>query len=391
MARLRPHDPQLPLAAGIPAHRGFDNASGVAVGGAGFAAKDAELAAVGEAVERWQTHDLGIDSRRRGSFKQWGWSEEAVDPQRLVLFHPEQYEQPEFPYEPLTPSTDCQWTAFRRARSGEQVWLPSQVAFLDLRPTAPPPRFAPLLSTGLATANTPGRALLRGTQEVIERDAVIGAWWRHYELRERAAADVFQRLGEPVSCVTRPNLDYRFYRILTPYAKHVCVVTLAGEDQEGFCFSVGSACRETWTEAVTKALVEAVQGRHYVRYLRDTQPPPPAMPTSFAEHAAYYSYAPEKLADTVLEGVEPIGSPPDKTVDTMGSHADALGDLHPILFRLMTPPGIAERHPGWCVVRVEIPGLQRLHGHHGLPFLGGAMWSHRSLTDWATMPPHPLA
>jgi ribosomal protein S12 methylthiotransferase accessory factor YcaO len=110
--------------------------------------------------------------------------------------------------------------------------------------------------------------LLRGLQEVIERDALVGMWWGRYPLEEHDPARVLALLP-PGSTrrLLRPNLHYRCYRIDTSLSAHVTAVTLEGEDHEGFCFSVGTACRETRATSWEKAFLEAVQGRYFVRHL----------------------------------------------------------------------------------------------------------------------------
>src|SRR3954462_14448699 len=88
--------------------------------------------------------------------------------------------------------------------------------------------------------------LLRSLQETIERDAVVGAWWGGYRLEEHDAKQVFAVLDPAIAPrLLRPNLRYRFYRIDTPFSAHVTVVTLEGKDRVGYCYSAGSACRET--------------------------------------------------------------------------------------------------------------------------------------------------
>jgi ribosomal protein S12 methylthiotransferase accessory factor YcaO len=191
----------------------------------------------------------------------------------------------------------------------------------------------------------------------------------------------------------RPNLRYRFYRIATPFSAHVTVVTLEGEDREGYCLSVGAACRETRAASWEKAILEAVQGRHYVRFLKSCLHPGDRLdvPSSFAEHALYYSVYPERLGRTALARAATAG--PD--VDANGAEgivclAERLGPGHPVLFRNLTPPGIAMERLGWCVLRVVVPGLQPLHGHHALPFLGGPLWAPRGWREWTDMLPHPF-
>jgi ribosomal protein S12 methylthiotransferase accessory factor len=236
--------------------------------------------------------------------------------------------------------------------------------------------------------------LLRGVQEVIERDALMGAWWGPYPLEEWEPGHVLGSLDPSISDrLLRPNLRYRFYRVESPYSAHVTIVTLEGEDWEGYCFSAGSACRETRPASWLKSLLEAVQGRHYVRQLKaqGMDPAAPSPPTSFAEHAVYYSLHPETLAETVLHrtGERAHDADADRPED-LARLIGRLGPEHPVLFRNLTPPAVAQGPGDWYVLRVLVPGLQPMHGDHRLPFLGGPLWRPRSLADWSRIPPHPF-
>jgi ribosomal protein S12 methylthiotransferase accessory factor len=236
--------------------------------------------------------------------------------------------------------------------------------------------------------------LLRGLQEVIERDALVGAWWGRYPLEEHDALRVFARLPDDLPLrLRRPNLTYRCYRVRTPFSAHVSVVTLAGEDHEGFCFSAGSACRETRQASWLKAILEAVQGRHYVRYLRRS--PEVAgivdgLPTDFAGHALCYSLHPDRLRETVLERSVPATPDEEEAHEPFAALVERLGPACTVLFRLLTPPGISAAGEPWLVLRVLVPGLQPLHGHHRYPFLGGSLWSPRSISEHDSVPPHPF-
>ncbi len=359
-APLRAHDPAVAVWSGTPANRPPGERVD-AVGGAGWTDEAAELAAVGEAIERWQTHALPRDRVEP----------RPVDPAQWVLYSDEQYALPEFPFVPLPGELPC--VQFRRVADGEPVWVPAELAFMDLRAGARH-RFGPAISTGWSAHRTLERAVLRGVQEVIERDALMGGWWGIYPL------EVLEPPAAPE--LARPNLTYRAYRIASPCAAHVTMVTVEGEDREGYCFAIGSACRETRAESLHKATLEAVQGRHYVRYLRRETAAAPRSPRTFAEHAVAYSFEPARLAGTALAragaatadpGTEPL--------------ADLLRRVAP-LYRIATPPAFADL--GWVVVRVMIPRLQPMHGDHALPFLGG-LWRGRSLAEFAALPPHPFA
>jgi ribosomal protein S12 methylthiotransferase accessory factor len=389
---LRPYDPAVPVWAGMLPPWGARGQE-LAVGGAGWDAAAAEAACVGEAIERLQPYRLPADRVVFGSFAAWPLDEPAVPPERWVLFHPEQYAAAGFPFRPLTAATDCTWVCFREALTGDPWWVPAELAYLFLEPGAAH-AIAPAVSTGLSCGRIGDPVLLRGLQEVLERDAVVGAWWGTYPLEEWPADHVFDGLGPALRRrLERPNLRYRFYRVSGGFSAHVTIVTVEGEDVEGYCFSAGSACRETRRAAWLKAVLEAVHARHYVRYLLRQRPTaePPGVPTSFPDHAVYYSLRPEALEGTVLRrAAAPSAGEEDASSEDLATLAARLGPDRPVLFRNMTPPAIAQAQLGWYVLRVVVPGLQPLHGDHRLPHLGGPLWAPRGLHDWAGMPPHPF-
>jgi ribosomal protein S12 methylthiotransferase accessory factor len=362
-----------------------------ASGGAAWDMKAAELAGVGEAIERWQAWPLPADGAIESSVTDWPFDEPAIGPGRWVLFHPEQYALPGFPYVPFTADTVCRWVAARDVRSGLPAWVPEELVYLTL-PPGRSARLCPLISSGLVSGRWGQPVLLRGLQEAIERDAVVGASWGRYPLVEHDPERVFAVLGSDLAVrLRRPNLRYQFFRIETPFSAHVTVVTLEGEDRAGWVFSVGAACREARPASWIKAALEAVQGRHYVRYLKGRHTGPLDVPASFAEHALYYSLHPRRLDETPLRQASPETDDPDADrTETLSGLIDRLGADRPVLFRNLTPPGIAVERLGWYVLRVLLPGLQPLHGHHALPFLGGPLWAPRGWKDWATMPPHPF-
>jgi ribosomal protein S12 methylthiotransferase accessory factor len=388
----RAHDPALFFASGTVA---LDESFGreLIASGVGWDAAGAEAACVGEAVERWQAYPLPDDQRIEAAFKDWPLDEPAVEPERWVLFHPRQYAQAGFPFEPLTRASRCRWVCFRRVPEGTPCWVPEDMAYLFLRP-GERHRFGPGLSTGLACGRGGQPVLLRGLQEVIERDALVGAWWGTYRLEAWPLAEVLRLLGRGLPPrLLRPNLRYRCYRIASPFSDHVTLVAVEGDDREGFVFGVGSACRATRAESWEKSLLEAVHSRHYARYLkgRYRDEPPGPVPGGFPEHAVYYSFHPEELRRTVLQGaVPPTGGGEALSREELPSLVERLGGERPVLFRDMTPLPVVQAGLDWQVVRVVVPGLQPLHGDHRLPHLGGPLWAPRGLEEWANVPPHPF-
>ncbi len=389
----RAHDPAVPLWFGELLPWGPRRQT-LAVGGAGWDRDAAEAAGVGEAVERLQPYPLVRDQFIESCFSRWPLDEPAVDPERWVLFHAEQYGQADFPFQPLTRDTVCRWVAFRHAATGGPCWVPEDLAFLYPR-DGTRHLVCPAVSTGLSCGRMGQSVLLRGLQEVIERDAVVGAWWDRYPLEEWDVRIVLDGLGaELAERVRRPNLRYRCYRVVSPFSAHATIVTLEGDDREGYCFSIGSACRETRRESWKKSLLEAIQGRHYVRYLRTEYAGDPARCDKlldFADHAVYYSLHPERLAETVLHRPRRAKPDPEEATTEDGTALiGPLGESRPVLFRNVTPPMIAQEVGDWYVLKVLVPGLQPLHGNARFPHLGGPLWAPRGLADWERLPPHPF-
>lgn len=396
------YDPAVSIYSGRLAS-GLGPASRRPVGGIGWTRSEAEAACRGEAVERWRAGAEPNDSVVESSFERWPRDERSIEPERWVLFHPEQYAQPGFPFRPFGRDTAVRWVAMRDALTGEPAWIPDEMAFLDF-PGRCQHLIAPGLSTGLSAGSTGFPLVLRGLQEVIERDAVVGAWWARYALEEIDPHKAWRHFDHNQQrAAQRCNLEYRFYRIQSPYSDHVGLVSLSGEDRDGWSVSVGSACRESCKQMWHKALLEAIHGRFFVRYRRRSSRDCEGVdhcPRSFDEHALYYSYYPERWRDTPLVRAlrHPAGAPatqpssgaasPDD--ESLPSLAERLGRERPVLVRILTASPLAQARSGWRVVRVVVPGLQPLHGHHGLPFLGGHLWAPRGLDAWNQIPPHPF-
>jgi ribosomal protein S12 methylthiotransferase accessory factor len=380
------HDPDVHLWGGI-VPPGRPRTQELALGGAGWTADDARNACVGEAIERLQAYPLPSDGIVEASFNGWPLDEPAIEPERWTLFHPDQYRLPQFPFAPFTRDTRCRWVAYRDAVSGLPRWIPEEFGFL-FHAAGERPRIAPAYSTGLSCGRAGHPVLLRGLQEGIERDGIVGAWWGAYGIEEWAADAVWAQLDATVPPkVRRPNRRYRFYRVQSPFSDHVTIATVEGAG----LFAAGSACRESRPQSWTKSLLEALQGEAYVRQLRLDRGGLDWVDdlSDFAHHAAYYSAHPERLGRTVLHHAGPPTG--DGAAEESVARLQArLGAERPVLVRLMTPPGIAQEHPDWRVVRVVVPGLQPLHGHHAWPHLGGPLWK-RPIENWRSAPPHPFA
>jgi thiazole/oxazole-forming peptide maturase SagD family component len=179
----RPYDPDVSSYAATVPHLHPEQSGQLDVGGCGWTQDAAENACVGEGLERLFAYPTGQDTSIESSYDDWPFDEPAVPPERWVLFHSDQYALDGFPFEPLTRKTRCRWVCFREALSGEPQWVPEEFAYLFPR-TGCSHRFCPAISTGLAAGTAGQTVVLRALQEVIERDALLGAWWGAYPVEE---------------------------------------------------------------------------------------------------------------------------------------------------------------------------------------------------------------
>src|SRR5579871_518985 len=170
----RPHDPHVSVCAGIAPHWHPYQESDLHVGGCGWSDDAAVNACVGESIERLFAYPTEQDATIESSYNNWPLDEPAIAPESWALFHPQQYSIESFPFEPLTRSTICQWNCFRDVLNGEPRWVPEEFAYLLPR-VGSFHRFCPATSTGIAAGTSGQPLVLRALQEVIERDALVGA------------------------------------------------------------------------------------------------------------------------------------------------------------------------------------------------------------------------
>src|SRR5690349_16856773 len=103
----RPHDPDLPVFAGIVPPLHPEESSVLHVGGCGWSDDSATSACIGEAIERVFAYPTEQDAAVESSYQAWPLDEAAIEPERWVLFHRQQYARDNFPFEPLARDTRC--------------------------------------------------------------------------------------------------------------------------------------------------------------------------------------------------------------------------------------------------------------------------------------------
>lgn len=375
-------DVDLPSFAAVPE----PTSTGGTSGGASRDQAAARLAALAEAMERYAAARCPIESVPAADLTT------GVPLWRLEdfsLHSAEQQAHPDFPYPGYaSPRYAEAWTM----PGNRPIRVPAGLVGLDET------HGLPATSSGLAAGPSTTAALLRGLQELVERDAFTTTWLHGVAARRvkvpAELADPVRELGGEVT-----GFD------LTPaYSPHPVVAVagtlpLRGEPRP----TVGLACRAGWAEAMEKAWVEWCQGTVFVSVERSREPDRRLAPhevTDFDRHAVYYATDLDRWATLPWWSGPPAESTSDSAAAGKGAAAE-LGELVDALtvagvrlaYRELTTSELLAL--GVYAVRVLSPDLAPLHANHNWPHLGGRTPDLGLRYPWATgrfpsPDPHPL-
>lgn len=350
-------------------------------GGGGATPEGARLAAIGEAVERYSGAWVPFELLRHGTYRELtARGVRCLPPGDFTPFASWQYEQPDAPFVPFTADTPLPWVESRRLHDGELIWIPAQLIYLrgDLMERHP---IGYPTSNGLAYGNTPDEALVSGLLELVERDAVMLAWYKRLSLplldvgSDPALARYFRSHVEPT------GLDVRLVD-LSVFADVPVVLAVVRSEVPGAApLGLGAAASGSALRAATKAACEAVNTRTWAAIkLRDGVYVDPdgdfdATVLDFDDHIALYS-RPGLVSETLFLDSSPdrraLGDLPALCSDTPGELRDALlaalddVDLYAVD---LTSPDV--REAGGHVVKVFSPQLQPLDAGYRRRYVGG--------------------
>ncbi|WP_433549504.1 TOMM precursor leader peptide-binding protein [Streptomyces sp. CA-294286] len=176
-------------------------------GGKGVTAREAEVGALCEALERYSGTRQGDEPTVRDSLRSLGAS--ALHPNACQLYADSQYADrarwneryahsafQQVP-EPFDPGAPVDWTPVWSLTAGERRLLPTSMLYFGPDPDLARGPWAD--SNGCAAGSSPEDALVQGFLELVERDAVA-LWW--YNRTRRAALDL-DAFDEPWLAATR--------------------------------------------------------------------------------------------------------------------------------------------------------------------------------------------
>ncbi len=253
-----------------------------AAGGIGRNEEDAQLAAIGEAVERYCATLIKLPLKDKQAIPK----SKQIETEEWCLFTDEQRRDLTFPFSNIY-SDRCPLTNVFDLQSNNEIWIPHPlVALRDDYQTGIP------TSSGLAAGPTALQALLRAIQELIERDALMMTWLHSVPAR---SIKIPSKYSDKINALSGEVWAFD----LTPAYSPFPVIAVAGGIQKRgkLRYSLGVACRETWEAALEKAYLEWNQGvlfaGIYEKYVDTSYIADPYKLKSFDEHAIFYTLHPE--------------------------------------------------------------------------------------------------
>ena len=221
---------------GVP--RRIDSPWESASGGVARRERDARLAAIGETVERAASGLVRLPMRPRRDIP----PDERIDAEDFALFTPDQRARPGFPHGSIY-DPGCPYVEVFSLVDNSPVWVPQP--FVSLQD---PHRTGVPNSSGLAAGPDPHAALLRGVQELIERDALMTTWL--HGLAGRAVVPPSPLASE----VARLSGEFTVLDLTPAYSPFPVAAVMGGIPKRGvWRYSLGVACKHDWDSAVDKA------------------------------------------------------------------------------------------------------------------------------------------
>ncbi len=261
----------LTITAAHVAHVGWDrtwHADRITTGTSFEGTERAAYSAVGEAIERYCANRIPGELTRASYLELTGSGRVAVDPDSLLLYSPEQYGCPEFPFVPFDRDLSVLWTEGQDMLVAEPVLVPASLVWVNYfhGPREYEPRTNFVVFAGVAAGVSRADAERSALEEVIERDAVE-VWWHagapgiELDLTDRPDLTDALRSGDSDSEV----LEYT--ALLVENRWNVPVVAVLVQDREYDLVTLGTAARPDVGAAVLKAAGEAVSLRSYAKGL----------------------------------------------------------------------------------------------------------------------------
>jgi ribosomal protein S12 methylthiotransferase accessory factor len=348
-------------------------------GGSGFTAALARASAVGEALERYAAAAYDDAELVHASYSELAGARiRALDPASVPLYSERQYQSPGFPFPPFRTDTRLRWVWGTSLVSCERLLVPACLVFIPFEEDA---RVVNAISTGLACDLSPTGAALSALYEVIERDAIMIMWLGELPA-PRIDLEATTSLGGLLDRVFRPSgVQFRVNDISNDLGIPVAFALAVDEANDGLTLNAGAAANADPERAIAKALMEAAQGRLWLRQERAEGHLDAILDrdrvATFDDHVRWFGHRRHlhhidflsagawARMDDVAGSAGGDRTPADRLDEMVKLLAQK--DLEVIIVDV-TPTDVSDL--GFTVVKALVPGLVDLNAHHLLALKG---------------------
>jgi ribosomal protein S12 methylthiotransferase accessory factor len=374
--------------------------------GKGRTEPEAQMSALGEAIERYSAYHWDA-ARVRVCPAEPG----AITPADCVLHTPAQYASG-LPYAQWSPETPTSWITGVELPSGAPVEVPAALVYLVSPMPRPEDHVAAVTSNGLAAGADLTRAIIGGLHEVIERDALMITWLNRLPATLIETPQSGCLAAAIIRHYARYGVKVRLLSLATDQAPTVVMAVADNPAGSAAARLIGMGCDLDPVAAVDKAVFEMCQARPSMaarmqagdaaarlqRYedARDLDDHPLFHAIAANGHEFDFLLASGRVV-ALDDMPRPDATTPEAALSVIVAAAVAAGSR--VAYADITTSDIAPLGPR--VVRCFITGLQPIHFGHGEGRFGGrrlfdapVAWGLRRtpLEDKDLNPcPHPLA
>lgn len=375
-------------------------------GSGGFDRLRAQLAVVGEGLERYALGAYDTSRLVTGTYAEL--QDQALDPRTLVHFDETQYRQPGFPFTRFRDDLVIRWVEGYNLSRERPVLVPASIVYLSYDFLSRDEFFVHSVSTGAAAGSSLEEAILSGIYEVVERDALTSMWLARLPVPQVRLDGRFQDVLERLDGF---DLELYVHYITLDVDIPVFWGMLVNRSGRQPVLAVGAAANLDPERALSKVIEEVIQTRMWAKVLvkQAGEYPDLSRPENYVHvenfdlHVLLYAaYDMRAAVDFLLHSEQRMGMDdvPARSEECVLANVrrcvDALRERgFEVIVVDVTPPDV--RQAGFSVARVLIPGMQPLNGsyvarHLGNPRLSevARLFGRTFSVEQANPHPHPF-
>ncbi len=332
--------------------------------GKGRSEEQAQMSAIGEALERYSSQYFGYEEVINASYEELG--DRAINPWRLASFSEAQFANREaykdlhfgrVPH-PYPPSEKIDWVKCYSLSKERDYYMPASYAFYGY-PQERGGRFIYGCSNGVSGGNCIEEAFLQGVYELIERDGTA-LWWYNQLKRPALDLELFadKKMRHLIETIRSQGhsivaLDFTPQR---PGIPVIGVVVIPTDENHNPCFGLGAHLDVRI--ALDRAMSEIVQGTGMMSISKYTAP----------ENDWWKKLCDENRTDFLTPCSAPLKRPEDYTCQSTDT---LLGDIEVVL-NILKECGmdcymheLSRPETEFSVCRVIVPDLLHFWPRHG--------------------------